>query len=75
MANGWELAGRESELGAGSLVRDLFRREAVSQSRQPEPELHSLLGARPPHLGSVPPYVRAHHSGRVTDLEYYPDPR
>ena len=37
VADGWELAHREAELGAGSLVRDLFRREGVSQSRPPRP--------------------------------------
>ena len=37
LADGWELARRESEPGMAALVRDLFQREVARQSRPPQP--------------------------------------
>ena len=42
IADGWEQARREVEIGAGALVRDLFRREQVSQAAPRPILLHRL---------------------------------
>ena len=47
-ADGWEQARREVEIGAGALVRDLFRREQVSQAAL-RPTISPTLTSRPAH--------------------------
>ena len=46
VADGWELARRESEPGMAALVRNLFARETVRQSRPPQPS--SAAATSPP---------------------------
>ena len=57
---------REVEIGAGALVRDLFRREQVSQAApRPtiSPTLTSLPAPAPSFSGPVRPSARGHQSG------------
>ena len=62
----WEQARRDVEIGAGALVRDLFRREQVSQSA-PRPTTSPTLPPRPTpsFAGPVRPNAQGHQSGPV----------
>ena len=64
MADGWEQARREVEIGAGALVRDLFRREQVSQAA-PRPTTSPTLTPQPTpsFAGPVRPSAQGHLSG------------
>ena len=50
VADGWDLARRESEPGMAALVRNIFARETVRQSRPPQP---SSAPATSPPASSV----------------------
>ena len=64
VADAWEQARREVEIGAGALVRDLFRREQVSQA-SPRPTTSPTLMPRPTpsFAGPVRPSAQGHQSG------------
>ena len=64
VADAWEQARREVEIGAGALVRDLFRREQVSQAA-PRPTTSPTLMPRPTpsFAGPVRPSAQGHQSG------------
>ena len=64
VADAWEQARREVEIGAGALVRDLFRREQVSQAA-PRPTTSPTLTPRPTpsFAGPVRPSAQGHQSG------------
>ena len=64
VADAWDQARREAELGAGALVRDIVRREQVSQSA-PRPTTSPPLRPRPTpsFAGPVRPSTRGRQSG------------
>ena len=53
VADGWDLARRESEPGMAALVRNIFARETVRQSRPPQPS--SIPAISPPSTSVARP--------------------